>query len=248
MPLINEFSIQLYSVREEMARDYVGVLKKLSKIGYTGVEFAGYGGLSANEMKKILDDLNLKAIGTHVGPQILKENLDEELEYSSAIGVSYIILPHYSGLKDRDSILRMADFVAPVAEKITKAGMRFAYHNHNMEFLKDNGEYLLDIFYANTDPSTVYAELDLFWIAFAGVDPLAYMKKHAKRTKLLHIKQIKDYESKKCVDLNEGVIDFKEIIEIGKEIGVEHYILEQEEFEIDPFISVKNGIDYILSL
>ncbi|MDR2649415.1 MAG: sugar phosphate isomerase/epimerase [Clostridiales bacterium] len=248
MGLINEFYIQLYSVREELQRDFPGTLRKLGKIGYTGVEFAGYGGYSAKDLKKLLAENNLKPMGTHSRVEALLEHLDEEIEYNQILGTEYIILPHYGGVSDRDGILRMAELFLPAAEKITKAGMKFAYHNHAWEFAKYNGEYLLDIFYANTDPEIVLAELDLYWIAYAGADPLEYMKKYANRAKLLHIKQIKDYESKKCVDLNEGVIDFSEIIKTGKRSGVEYYILEQEEFEIDPFISVKNGIDFILGL
>ncbi|MDR1559003.1 MAG: sugar phosphate isomerase/epimerase [Clostridiales bacterium] len=248
MGLINEFYIQLYSVREELRRDFPGTLRKLGKIGYTGVEFAGYGGYSAKDLKKLLDDNNLRPMGTHSSVEALLERLDEEIEYNQILGTEYIVLPHYSGISDRDGMLRLAELFSPIAEKITSAGMKFAYHNHNWELAKDNGEYLLDIFYSNTDPDKVFAELDLYWIAYAGVDPLEYMKKYANRAKLLHIKQIKDYESRKCVDLHEGVIDFSEIIKTGKQSGVEYYILEQEEFEIDPFISVKNGIDYILGL
>jgi len=248
MGLLNEFYIQLYSVREELARDFPGTLRKIGKMGYTGVEFAGYGGYAAKDLRKLLDECGLKSISTHSGPEALLERLDEEIEYNKVLGTEYIVLPGYWGVSGREGMLRMAELFSPVAEKVTKAGMKFAYHNHSWELEKDNGEYLLDIFYANTDPKTVLTELDLYWIAYAGVDPLEYMKRYANRLKLLHVKQIKDYESKKCVDLNEGAIDFKEIINTGRQIGVEYYILEQEEFEIDAFISVKNGIDYILGL
>ena len=249
MGLINEFNIQLYTVREALQRDFPGTLHKLGKIGYTGVEFAGYGGYAAKDLKKLLDECGLKSISTHSGPEALLEHLDEEIEYNKILGTEYIVLPGYYDVShDRAGMIEFAGLFAPVAEKITKAGMKFAYHNHSWELEKDDGEYLLDIFYANSDPKTVLTELDLYWIAYAGVDPLEYMQKYANRVKLLHIKQIRDYESRKCVDLNQGVIDFSEIIKTGKQLGVEYFILEQEEFEIDEFISVKNGIDYILGL
>jgi sugar phosphate isomerase/epimerase len=247
MSLIKEFSIQLYSLRELMEDDFAGVLRKLGSYGYTGVEFAGYGGYSAIEMKKLLGECGLKSVGSHVPHGDIVDKTSEVIEYNKIIGSKYIVCP-YSPMKDRKSALKTAEELARPAEAITAAGMGFAYHNHFQEFEKDNGEYLLDIFYENTDPKTVFAELDLYWIAYAGVDPLEYMRKYSGRAKLLHLKQIEDYVTRKCVDLNEGVIDFKEVLNNGIISGVEHYILEQEEFAIDPWISVKNGIDHIFSL
>lgn len=247
MPLLNEFSIQLYSVREETAKDFPGTLEKLAKIGYTGVEFAGYGGIPANEMRKYLDDFGLKSIGSHVMPKRLTENLDEELEYNMRLGTRHIIIP-YVPIANREDALRTAEFANSTGEKCVKAGFSFGYHNHNHEFTKDGDEYLLDILFAAVDPEVCKMELDLYWTAWAGVDPVAYMRKNTGRLNLLHLKQMKDRESRECVDLGEGVLDFTEIITLGKELGVEHYILEQERFDTDAFTGVRNGFNHIMSL
>jgi sugar phosphate isomerase/epimerase len=247
MPLIKEFSIQLYSLREQMKDDFKGVVRRLAGLGYTGVEFAGYGGLSAAEMRSLLGECGLKSVGSHVGYDDIVNNCANVIEYNKTIGSEFIVCP-YAQIRNRDEALRAAEALSKPAEEIAKAGMGFAYHNHHEEFLKDGGEFALDIFYGNTDPKIVSAELDLYWAAFAGVDPLEYMRGLKGRVKLLHVKQMRDYETKKCVDLNEGVIDFKEVLKAGNGSGVLHYILEQEEFEVDPWLSVKNGIDHILSL
>lgn len=246
MALLTEFSVQLYSTREETEKDFAGTLKRLADIGYTGVEFAGYGGIPAQEMKKLLDEYGLKSVGTHVGMDALQNKLDEEIEYNAILGTEYIICPG-ARFDTRDDCLQNAAFFTETAEKLNKAGFQFGYHNHDHEFKKDGDEYLLDILYANAGPG-VLLELDVFWAACAGVEPVAYITKHADRTKLLHIKQLLDYESKCCVDLNEGVLDFGKMIAEAKKLGVSQFILEQEEFSVDAFTSLQNGYTHIMSL
>jgi len=244
MPLVDQFSIQLYSVRDVMGNDYTGTLKKLAVMGYTGVEFAGYGGLSAQEMKNVLESLKLKPVGSHIGLERLTKNLDEEIAYHKVLGTEYIICP-YSTVKTKDDVLELANTLKPAIEKISFAGFKFAYHNHAHEFAQSGGEYLLDILFQNLPPQALM-ELDIFWAAHAGVEPLAYMEKHKDKLKLLHVKQID--KDKHCVDLDQGILDFKEIITKAKLQGVEHFILEQEAFAVSSMVSVKNGIDYIMSL
>ena len=248
MSLLSEFNIQLYSVRENTEKDFLGTLRKISEIGYTGVEFAGYGGLSADEMRAALQDLGLKPVGSHVPLERLTGHLEEEIAYNKAIGTDYIICP-WADVKTRDDVLRLADTLNPVAEAVHKNGMGFAYHNHDHEFVKDaDGVYLLDTLLANTDKHTVMAELDLYWISYANIDPLPYLTRHASRIKLLHLKQIKDARSKTCVDLPDGILNFYELLTTALEQGVKHFILEQEEFAVDAYVSLQRGYDHIMSL
>jgi sugar phosphate isomerase/epimerase len=244
MKLIDQFSIQLYSVRDIINNDFPGTLKKLAEMGYTGVEFAGYGGLSAPEMKDVLTANGLKPVGAHIGIEGLTERLDEEIAYHKVLGTEYIICPFYD-MKTGEDALKLAEILKPVVVKCGDSGIKFAYHNHAHEFDKDGGEYLLDILFKNLPPEAAM-ELDIFWAVYAGVEPLACMEKHRDRLKLLHIKQIDN--EKKCVDLDQGVIDFRKIITKAKTLGVEHFILEQEEYAVSSIVSVKNDIDYIFKL
>jgi len=247
MSLINEFSIQLYSVGSETAKDFALTLEKIAKIGYAGVEFAGYGGFSAKEMKAMLDANGLKSVGTHVGPDILDNKLAEEIEYHKVLGTEYIILPWYE-MKNTAEAVACAEKYNAAAAQIAQAGMKFGYHNHAHELVMDNGEYLMDSFMKAADPKNVCLELDMFWVAHAGLDPIAYMKRHAGRLEMLHIKQILDNESKKCVDIEDGMLDYKAIITEAKAMGVKHFVLEQEEFDIDPYISLYKNFKHIMSL
>ena len=244
MGLLNEFSIQLYSVGKETAKDFALTLEKIAKIGYTGVEFAGYGGFAAKDMKAMLDANGLKSIGTHVGPDKLAKELAEEIEYNSVLGTEYIILPWYD-MKTAADAAACAEVFNPAAEAIAKAGMKYGYHNHAHELAVDGGEYLLDTL-MNKAANTVL-ELDMYWVAYAGLDPIAYMKRHAGKLELLHIKQI-EAGTKRCVDLEDGVLDYAAIIREAKAMGVKHFVLEQEEFDIDPYISLYKDFKYIMSL
>jgi len=248
LPLLDKLSIQLYSVRDVIGNDYTDILKKLAEMGYVGVEFAGYGVLSAREMKDLLDALKLKPVGSHINLERLTKNLDEEIAYHKVLGTEYLICP-YSAIKAKDDTLELAKTLNPVIAKINDAGFKFAYHNHAHEFAESDSnsddECLLDILFENLLPQAAM-ELDVFWAAHAGVDPLVYMEKHKDRLKLLHIKQID--KDKNCVDLDQGVLDFKKIITKAKLYGAEHFILEQEKYAVSPMASVKNGIDYIMGL
>lgn len=247
MSLLNDFSIQLYSVREETDKDFFAVLKQLGDIGYTGVEFAGYNDIPAKEMKKALEENKLKSVGSHISLEKLMNSLEQEIEYNQILGTKYIVCPS-AEMETRDDALKLAATLDPIAEKLDEAGFMFAYHNHDFEFKKDHDEYLLDILFQHTCKKKVCMELDLYWAAYAGVDGLAYMEKYIGRVKMLHLKQIKDEQSKQCVDLNEGIIDFKEVITRAQKIGVKEFILEQEEFAISSWVSVKNGYEHIMSL
>jgi sugar phosphate isomerase/epimerase len=246
MSLLNEFAIQLYSVKDETAKDFIGTLEKLGKngYGYTGVEFAGFSGVSAGEMKKALTDNGLRAIGSHTMPDRLIENLDEEIAYHKTIGAEYIICP-YAEMETKADVLAFAQKLTPVAEKVTAAGLKFGYHNHAHEFIKDEGEYLLDILFDNLPAGTIM-ELDVFWTEYADIDTLAYMEKNKNRLEILHVKQIGD--NKKNVELNKGFIDFKDVINKAKAMGVKHFVLEQEEYEESSLASAENAIRYIKSL
>ncbi len=247
MPLVRDFSIQLYSLREETAQDFAAVLERLGQIGYTGVEFAGYGEFSAPEMRQLLDRNQLRSVGSHVSLERLRENLAEELAYNQVLGTDYIIVP-WSDIKTRSEAEVLAAELTLLGQKITSAGFGFAYHNHDHELVLTEGQRLMDILLEKVPSSLMDWEMDLFWGAYAGIDLSATLKRYSNRIRLLHLKQMKDFESKLCVDLDEGVLDFSQLIQEAQSIGVKHFILEQEAFAVSPFTSVEKGYRHIMSL
>lgn len=241
-----EFSIQLYSVRDKTEEDFIGTLEKLARMGYTGVEFAGFGGIPAAEMKRQLERLGLASIGAHTGAELLSgDALKEQIEYNLTIGSRYIICPWYD-LKDSESLLRLSELLNGAGEICRENGLVMAYHNHGHEFGTLKGIYLLDQLLAHTEPALVKLELDVFWAEHAGVDAVSYFKRRAPRCELLHLKQIGD--GKKNVDLPDGTISMPRLIEAARSLGVRCFVVEQEEYGIDSLTSAAVNAAYLESV
>ena len=185
-------SVQLYTVRDALAEDYVGTLKKLKDIGLEYVEGAGnYGGGSAEEGKKILDDLGLKASGSHVGIDQLQHDLDEVIETHQTMEIPFVIIP-YLAEGDRNDYTKLAGILEPIGHKLKDKGLTLCYHNHDFEFQKLNDETGLDILYSKTDPTLSRPSSTSPGSRSAATDPATYIQKYADRTPLVHLK---DFDS-----------------------------------------------------
>lgn len=241
-----QFSIQLYSVRDVTEKDFVGTLKQLANMGYLGVEFAGFGGISAKDMKSCLDSFGLKAVASHVGFDELKgDNLKRQIEYHNIIGAEYIVCPWYKAASI-DEVNVLSEVLNTAGEICKSYGIKVGYHNHAHEFEKHEGRFYLDHIMDRTQADLVKLELDVYWAEYAGVDCFEYLRKHSDRTELLHLKQIG--ENKKNVDLPDGSIDMKRLIEQGLGLGVKHFIVEQEEYKHSSLESARVNIEYLLKL
>lgn len=237
--------LQLYSLREDAARDFIGVLKSVADMGYAGVEFAGYGGLAASRLRNLLGDLGLKVAGSHVGFHELNEKLDEVVDFNREIGNHYLVCP----AAPRELLAEggsaewkaFAQQMSEIGAKVKEQGLQLAYHNHAWEFKTLDGEYALDIFYANVEPSNVLAELDLGWIFHAGVDPVAYLHKFKGRCPLVHVKDFK--QDGPQTEVGTGDVDLAGIVATGPTVGVKWYIIETEEYNMAPVDSVRIGLE-----
>src|ERR1700730_2912924 len=169
--------LQLYTVRDETAKDFPITLHRVAEMGYAGVEFAGYGGISSKDMAAFLANLGLRALGTHVGLAALESDLDGELNYCLDIGCSFIILPWLSQeYRNADGMRLLAERLNEMGHHCHKRGITLVYHNHDFEFAQSQPSadspktYLLDTLLATTDPALVKLELDTYWAAYPCVD------------------------------------------------------------------------------
>src|SRR5215472_9824609 len=205
---INPIGLQLYTVREEMKKDFAGTIAKVAATGYKEVEFAdilkpnaGYYGRSPKDVRELLDKNGLVAPSAHTGYDIVEKKWPEALEAAKIVGHGYIVCP-WIDEKQRaatDGWKRAAELFNKAGEESKKAGIQFGYHNHSFEFQEDKslgGKLPYDFLLAETDPKFVAMEMDLCWISVAGKDPLAYFEKYPGRFPLVHVKDwVKDASS-----------------------------------------------------
>src|SRR3989440_4307648 len=220
-------ALQLYTVRDESARDFAGTLRRVAQIGYTAVEFAGYGGLAANEMQALLRETGLRAASTHVGLAALEADLDHEIDYCLAIGCQYLVLPWLDQRwRGADAMRALAPRLNELGRRCRERGVVFSYHNHEFEFARSDGRYLLDQLLDATDPALVVLELDVYWAAYAGADPAAYLRQRAGRVPLVHLKDMAADRS--FTEVGDGTLDLPEIFTAAEIGGARWYIVEHD--------------------
>lgn len=230
-------ALQLYTLREEMEVDFVGTLEKVAEIGYQGVEFAGFGGMKAKDLKQLLDKLGLKAVASHTPLAILRDNFEETVNYNLEIENPYIIVP-YAEYNGKEDYLNMAKELKEMGTALKEQGLQLGYHNHAHEFETFNGEYGLELIYKNTDPELLIAEIDTYWVKKAGLDPVSYLPRYEGRTPLIHLKDMEP-ETGDFAEVGEGIMQIEEIINQAEQIDVEWLIVEQDKCKRPALESVK---------
>jgi sugar phosphate isomerase/epimerase len=252
---IEKIGVQLYSVRDALAKDFEGTLAKVAKIGYKEVEFAGYFAHipefdpSPKRTREILDADGLAAPSTHVPYSALSpENWPRVIEASKVLGHDYIVNPSVDRevLKQPDGWKRAAETFNRAGEQSAKSGIQFAYHNHVEEFKPTaDGKLPYDILLTESDPKFVKMEMDLGWAHEAKVDPLAYFAKYPGRFPLVHVK---DFDKNDMMtEVGSGVIDWKSIFAKAALAGIKHYFVEHDNPML-PFMSIEKSYQYLKQL
>jgi sugar phosphate isomerase/epimerase len=232
---LKAIGIQLYTLRRPAATDLAGTLSQLAKIGYKEIEFAGFYNHPATEVRDILKANGLTAPSTHVGLNVIQDTPAKLFEESHVVGHEWITVPSLSGRRETvDDWKRTADQFNKAAAQVKAAGFRFAFHNHNAELKKIDGQTPLEILIGGTDPSLVSFEMDIYWVVNGGGDPVALLDKYPDRFRMLHVKDSMGPPDHKMADVGAGVIDFKTIFAHAK--SAEHYFVEHDQ-PTDPIAS-----------
>jgi sugar phosphate isomerase/epimerase len=221
-------AVQLYSVRQIAKDDLAGVLKEVARIGYKGVEFAGYYNHDAAELRKMLDGNGLKVAGTHIAlDTLLGDNLAPTLEFNKTIGNQNLIVPSMPA-KYRSSIegwKEAAGVFEEIAQKVKPQGFVLGYHNHTAEFETKDGQLPFNVFFDNA--KDVKVQLDIGHAARAGANPEELIRKYKGRVISVHIKEFSP--TKEEAVLGEGSIDWKKVFRALETVGgTEWYIVEEE--------------------
>jgi len=237
--------LQLYTIRDAMAEDVPGSLKKVSDIGYKYVELASYSdgrfyGFEPAEFRRMVEDLGMEVLSSHTQVEAAGITLDNAKKMADAhaeLGVKYCVQPWIEEVdRNIETYRKMVADWNEVGRIMKESGIQFGYHNHNFEFVNIEGIVpYYDIFLKELDPDMVTMEIDLFWATKAGQDPVEMFNRYPGRFKLFHMKDMYTREDpffevmkEDIARVGEGVIDFKRILEAKEVAGMEHMFVEDD--------------------
>jgi len=254
-PSLDQYGIQLYTLRDDMPKDPKGVLKKLSSFGFKQIE--GYDGaqgmfwdMGNKDFKKYLDDLGMNMVSSHCD---IKKDFEIKAAQAAEIGMEYLICPYIGAQTSVEAWKKVTDRFNECGAICKKNGIKFAYHNHAYSFVPFSGMIPHDFLMENTDPDLVDHEMDIYWVVTGGADPIEYLKKYPNRFRLCHVKDrmkgVEASEHSASCDLGTGVIDYPKILKVAKENGMKYFIMEQERYDNStPLKSAEAGSKYLKNL
>lgn len=265
--------LQLYSVRDDMAADFEGTLKKVKAMGYDGVEFAGLFDRKPADIKKMCEEIGLVPVSAHIPFAEMMEDPEGVISAYREIGCEQVVIPYLTeeyrpGAERFQDVIEGAKILGEVCRKY---GMKLAYHNHDFEFVKVNGEYALDVLYKEVPAELLQTQIDTCWVNVGGENPADYLRKYAGRMYTVHLKDFVGQKSNKMyaligIDDGEqkkeekqefsfrpvgyGKQDFPEILKAAEEGGAKWVIVEQDNPAMDktPIECAEMSINYLRSL
>jgi sugar phosphate isomerase/epimerase len=259
--------IQLWTVKSEAEKDLEGTLRKLHALGFREIEFAGYYGRPAAEVRKLLEAIGLKPVSTHSGAGDIAVKGDQIIADAKTLGLKYIIAssPAVSPAKEKLSweermkSVDLADWkynaelFNKFGKRVADAGMTFGYHNHSAEFKKIDGKTAFDHLFGMTDPALVKIQLDVGWSTVAQQDAVSILDQYKGRVVSLHVKDVAkrgaDGKEPPSVAVGEGVVDWKKVLGKARANGVQHFFYEQEEPFTRPILeSARMSAEYLSKL
>ena len=243
-------ALQLYSVRDDLANDFLGTLKAVKSFGYDGVEFAGgFKDYTAAEVKKMCEEVGLIPISAHVPYLDMVAAPKEVLSFYKELGCKYVAIPYLTeeyrpGNEKFGEVVENAKMLGKAAIEL---GMTLLYHNHDFEFVKLDGKYALDVLYEEVSADLLKTELDVCWVNVGGVEPAGYVRKYSGRAPIVHLKDFLGEKSEDMYELigiekkaprrpgnfefrplGEGLQNFPEILAAANDAGAEWFVVEQD--------------------
>ncbi len=249
------YAMQLFSVREAVAKDLEGTLEKLRSIGYDRLEIYGYDGAffgkTLGEFKTILKNTGMKVLSSHhisgfamPGKGSLKVDWEQTVEDMNTIGANYMGCSYlFPNERTEEIYAELPDLLNRAGEVSKNSGIQFFYHNHEFEFEPYQNTLVYDHLLNQTSADLVKMELDLYWIYKAGKDPLSYFDKYPGRFPLWHVKDMS--QAGEITEVGNGTIDFDQLFAARKKAGLKHWFVEQDVSKGDIFESLKQSHTYL---
>ena len=262
--------LQLWSVKEELARDFEGTLRALGAMGYKNVEAAGWQGRTPRQFRDAVRDAGLDCVSCHYGLSDLIDNSEDRLAFARDVGVRYVLASSPAPSRPID---QSKDWAHAIAEAMTLAdwrsnaeamdrigrraremGLRFGYHNHSAELLAYEGRLPMDEIVRLTDPDHVVLELDIGWVAGAGYDPAEAVRRYGPRIHLFHIKDLRTTErvpgqivtDEQTVPIGSGTIDWPAVFAAARAAPLSNWFVELEPpFETPVLDGLRQSLAYL---
>ncbi len=240
--------LQLYTVRDPLGADLDGTLRSVADIGYREVELAGLAGTTAPVMRERLKHYGLAAPSMHASYDRLRGELDAVLEEARTLGAAFVVCPSIDAGERRtaDEWKRVCQTLSRIGWVVRSQGVTLAYHNHDFEFVPfDGGAAPFDLLISETDPRELKLELDVYWVAKGGRDPVRCLKDSVGRVPLVHLKDLARDGS--TTELGAGVLDIEQIIRSALSAGAKHLFVEQDTSP-DPLRSIATSLRFLEGL
>lgn len=237
--------LQLYTVRDALDAEMAGTLGRIADIGYREVELAGLPGVTAPAMRASLQRYGLDAPSMHASYERLRGDLDSVLEEARTLGATFLVCPSVDAGERRTAgdWKRVCQTLSRIGHALRSHGLVLAYHNHDFEFASfDDGTTPFGLMMTETDPREVKLELDVYWVAKAGLDPVHYLKNGEDRIVLVHLKDLAPDGS--TVEVGGGVLDIERIVRTALFAGVKHLFVEQDS-SLNPLASIATSFRFL---
>lgn len=256
-PLVADPGVVSYTFRHQFEEDIPGTLDLIQEMGFRHIEFSSLFGATAAELRELLDERGLVCTSYGVSYNALVEDTEAVIEEAKALGAEYVrvaSIPHEAPFDVEDAARAAEDFNS-AGRVLAENGLSFAYHNHGFEFRPHEGGTFFDYLVEHTDPDYVSFEMDVFWVAHPGHDPVALLQQYPDRFKLMHLKDLKegvegDYSGSAPADydvpLGSGQVDFPALLQAAQDSAIEYFYIEDESDEVEE--RVPQSREYILSM
>jgi sugar phosphate isomerase/epimerase len=249
---MRKIGLQLYSIHSEAEKNLLDTLENVKKMGYDSVQFAGLFGISAKEVKKVLDSTELTVAGAHIPlEQFSGEAFKRQMEAQLVLENDLMIMPYLTEeqRKSVDDYKRVAETLNEAGIRSKEYDIRVAYHNHDFEFYEIDGKLPFDVIYGETDPELVKMELDTYWAKYAGFEPEKLLKTYKHRCVSMHLKDMTEKEGQKQSTIaGTGKLDMRGFLNLADEHKVDYCVIEQEHFEGNPLVEVEKGLHHVKAL
>lgn len=255
--LVPDPGVVSYTFRHQFEEDVPGTLDLIQEMDFRHIEFSSLFGVTAAELRELLDERGLVCTSYGVSYNALVEDTERVIEEAKTLGAEHVrvaSIPHEAPFDVEDARRAAEDFNL-AGQQLAENGLSFSYHNHGFEFRPHEDGTLFDFLVENTNPDYVNFEMDVFWVAHPGHDPVALLEAYPERFKLMHLKDLKegvegDYSGSAPagydVQLGTGQVDFPALLRAAQHSAIEYFYIEDESDEVEE--RVPESREYILDI